>query len=174
METFIEPKRLVANPQFAKQRQRQLASLNDAMIDAPIIDVIHAFNRSPHCFTLQCCYGHFLYNEQQDPYNFEPLSRTDSIDTVHYKIAYIAFCVENSAAGKNLLGELKKVTRIDPDNIQFCCAEWFWERQVNSYALQVEPDRFKHEDTAVLHYEKAIQIEKVRYDFFTALRKVFL
>ena len=61
---------------------------------------------------------------------------------------------------------------VDPDNIQFCCAEWFWERQVNSYALQVEPDRFKCEDKAILDYIEALKIERIRNESFTQLYKL--
>ncbi len=37
--------------------------------------------------------------------------------------------------------DLRQIPAIDPEYIQFGCAEWFWEAQVNSYALQVEPMR---------------------------------
>ena len=59
---------------------------------------------------------------------------------------------------------------MDPENIQFGSAEWFWKRQVNSYALQVEPDRFKRQDTAILDYEEALNIEKIRNEFFFQLQ----
>jgi hypothetical protein len=64
---------------------------------------------------------------------------------------------------------LKEVTAIDPENIQFCCAEWFWDRQVNSYALQVEPDRFKRQDRATVGLQEALKIEKIRNLFFVRL-----
>ena len=68
---------------------------------------------------------------------------------------------------------LWEITALDPENVQFFCAEWFWERQVNSYALQVMPGRFKHLDSAVLPYEEALLIEKLRHAFFQRLGKVF-
>ena len=102
----------------------------------------------------------------------EPLPISYTIDRVEYRIAYICFCIEYSRSGKLLLAELKKVTAIDPLNIQFGCADWFWSRQVNSYALQVEPDRFKRKDTVMLEYSKALHIEKVRNAFFAALKKI--
>jgi hypothetical protein len=91
---------------------------------------------------------------------------------VEYKIAYIAFCIENSDLGKMLFDALKKIANIDPENIQFCGAEWFWERQVNSYALQVEPDRFKFADKAILDYREALKIEKIRNEFFVRLKEL--
>jgi len=163
---------LVENPHYQEQRRESLAGLSDDMIDAPIIDLINTFNKLPYCFTVQSCYGHFIYNNQKDPYNIEPLPVTDTVARVEYRIAYICLCIQNSALGSWLLEALNEITAIDPENIQFCCAEWFWKRQVNSYALQVEPDRFKHKDTAILDYREALHIEKIRNEFFVQLRKL--
>ncbi len=172
METFTEPKKLVENPNFQEQKQKSLAELTDDMIDAPIIEIINAFNKLPYCFTLQCCYGHFLYNGQKDPNNLDPLPVTNTIARVEYRIAYIAFCIDNCFLGRRLLEALKEITSINPENIQFCCAEWVWQRQVNSYALQIEPDRFKHEDKAILDYKEALNIEKIRNEFFVKLKEL--
>ncbi|MCK4549670.1 MAG: hypothetical protein KAU49_05860 [Candidatus Krumholzibacteria bacterium] len=143
------------------------------MIDAPIVDLINNFNRLPHCFTLQSCYGHFVYNGQSDHHNLDPLPITDTISRVEYRIAYICFCIENSSAGRGFLKILNGITDIDPKNIQLCCAEWFWKKQVNSYSLQVEPDRFKRQDTAELDYKEALRIEKIRNEFYIKLRDIF-
>ncbi len=172
METFTEPKELMENPYYQVQRQKSLCDLTDNMIDKPIIDLINGFNRMPYCFTLQSCYGHFVYNDQKDSHNIEPLPDKDTIAKVEYRIAYIAFCFENSLLGRKLYETLKKIIAIDPENIQFCCAEWFWKRKVNSYALQVEPERFKRKDTAILDYKEALHIEKIRNEFFLGLYEV--
>ncbi|MCU0613569.1 MAG: hypothetical protein MUD09_00650 [Desulfobacterales bacterium] len=169
METFTETKPLLDNPHYQAQRQMCLAGLHDGMIDTPIIEVIHALNQLPYCFTLQCCYGHFVYAGQDDPHNLEPLPLTHTIASVEYRIAYIAVCIENSDLGRLLLDALKGIADIDPQNIQFGCAEWFWERQLNSYVLQVEPDRFKFQDKATLDYPEALKVEKVRNEFFVQL-----
>jgi len=174
LETFAELKELVDNPPYVKQRQKQLAGLTESMIDKPIIEIINALNRLPYCFTLQCCYGHFVYKDQTDPHNLTPLPVDTAIDKVEYRIAYIALCIENSNLGRGLFQSLKQIPVIDQENIQFCCAEWFWKRQVNSYALQVEPDRFKHQDKAILGYREALYIEKVRNKFFDQLNKLLL
>jgi hypothetical protein len=142
------------------------------MIDIPIIKLINGFNKLPYCFTLQSCYGHFIYNNQKDSYNLDPLPIKDTIATVEYRIAYIAFCIENGEQGKKFLEALKEIPVIDPENIQFCCADWFWERQPNSYALQVEPERFKHKDTAILDYREALHIEKIRNEFYVRLQEL--
>ena len=169
METFAEPKELTENSHFEKQREKSLSGLSDVTIDAPIIEIINDFNKLPYCFTLQSCYGHFVYDGQKDPHNLEPLPDINSIEEVEYRIAYIAFCIDNSVSGRGFFEALKQVTALDPENVQFCSAEWFWKRQVNSYALQVEPDRFKHEDTAILDYREALKIEKIRDVFFARL-----
>ena len=154
---------------YPGQRQKSLASLSDGMIDFPITELINGFNKFPFCFTLQCCYGHFVYNGQKDIHNLESLPVSDTITKVEYRIAYIALCIENSDLGRLLLDDLKGITSINPENIQFCSAEWFWKRQVNSYALQVEPERFKNKDKAILDYEEALYIEKIRNKFFMRL-----
>jgi len=172
LETFTEPKKLVDNPHYQDQRKKSLAGLSDGMIDVPIIELINAFNKWPFCFTLQGCYGHFIYNGQNDSRNLESLPITDTIDRVEYRIAYICLCIENSDLGRGLIEALNEITAIDPENIQFCCAEWFWKRQVNSYALQVEPDGFKCKDRAILDYREALHIEKIRNEFFVHLQKL--
>ena len=144
--------------------------MSDAEIDVPIIEIIEDFNKPPFCFTLQSCYGHFLYNGQENP---DPLPVDKVMARVEYRIAYVAFCLENSDSGRSLFGALKKITAIDPEYIQFCSAEWFWKQQINSYALQVEPDRFKHEDTAIIEGKEALYVEKIRNDFLFRLRNYF-
>ena len=169
METFTELKELVENPHYQAQKHKILCDFTDNMIDAPIIDLINGFNSLPYCFTLQSCYGHFVYNGQKDTHNLDPLPAKDIIAKVEYRIAYIAFCIENSASGRDLFEALKEITAIDLENVQFCCAEWFWKSQVNTYALQVEPDRFKRKDTATVDLNEALHIEKIRNEFFIRL-----
>ncbi len=169
METFADLKALAENPHYQAQKQEILSDLKYDEIDMPIVNLIIGFNQLPYCFTLQSCYGHFVYHGQKDPHNLEPLPTEENIAEVEYRIAYIAFCIENSTAGRGLFNALKAITHVDPENIQFGCAEWFWERQLNSYALQVEPDRFKRQDTAVLEFKEALHIEKIRNTFFGRL-----
>ena len=172
METFTEPRKLIENPLFAKQRRKVLSTLSDDKIDGPIVDLIRDFNAQPFCFTLQACCGHFVHDGQPDPYSLAPLPLLGPVGTVEYRIAYVALCVDNSAAGQNLLRRLAQIPAIDPYYIQFGSAEWFWEHQVNSYALQVEPERFKNQDKATLDYTEARQVEAVRDLFFDGLKKM--
>ena len=173
METYSEVKELVENPHFEDQRRDTLAGLSDDMIDEPIVDLINAFNRLPYCFTMQACYGHFVYEGCSDAHNLEPLPASDISGMIEYRIAYICICIDNSEAGKGFLETLQGITKIDPDYIQLCCADWFWERQVNSYSLQVEPDRFKRQDTAEIDHTEALHVERVRNEFYSRLRALF-
>ncbi len=43
---------------------------------------------------------------------------------------------------------------------------------MNSYALQVEPDRFKCEDKAMLDYREALNIQRLRDVFFARLKEL--
>ncbi len=172
METFSEKKPFVQNRKFSAQRQQCLAGLSDDMIDQPIVELARAINRLPYCFTLQCCFGHFVYPGQPDPHNLAPLTLVGDLTPVEYRIAYLAFCMEDSPEGVRFLASLQQVTAMDPANIQFGCADWFWERQVNSYVLQVEPDRYKYQDRAVLNGREALEIEQVRNRFYDRLRDI--
>jgi hypothetical protein len=172
LETFTDLKEFVANPNFIEQRQQFLRKFNVDEIDPPITELVKGFARLPHCFTLQSCYGHFLYGGQNDDYNIDALPVTNNLSNVDYRIAYIAFSIENSNSGKTLFEDLRRIPEIDSDYIQFGCAEWFWKRQVNSYALQVEPRRYMEKDQIRIGYQEALHIEKIRNRFFDRLNKL--
>ena len=170
METFTEPKGFVENSGFSRQRQACLEKLDINSIDAPIIDIVKGFSNLSYCFTLQSCCGHFLHTFQKDPHNIEPLPKSDRIKKVEYRIAYIALCIENSDPGIELFKDLKRIPLIDEDYIQFGSADWFWARQVNSYALQVEPNRHKKKDKIMVDYKEALHLQGTKNCFFSELR----
>ena len=172
METYTQPRHLVNNPLYQKQKAESMRSLDMNTIDAPIIDMVKGFVELPYCFTLQSCYGHFLGSDQSDPKNFEPVANLDKALSVEYRIAYIALCIQNNEAGISLLHSLEALTEIDPGYVQFGCAGWFWERQVNSYVLQVEPERHKTKDKVIVSPQEALYIEKIRNQFFDELRRM--
>lgn len=172
METFTKIKKFEENPNYYKQRQKSIDNLNIDIIDKPIINLIKWFLKLPYCFTIQSCFGHFLYNGQENTYNFGRIPESKNIKSVEYRIAYIAICIQNSNSGKTLFEELRSIPKIDYNYIQFGCAEWFWERQVNSYVLQVEPGRHSKKDTAFIAYEEALYIEKIRDKFFRKLGNI--
>ena len=169
METFTKIKEFAENPDYRRDRQKSLSDLKIDSIDKPIIDLIKLFQKLPYCFTLQSCYGHFLYEGQKNPNNIKQLPKSNNIKTVEYRIAYIALCIQNSESGKILFKKLSMLPQIDFKYIQFGCAEWFWERQVNSFALQVEPERYSTKDRVFIEYEEALRIESIRNNFFKKL-----
>jgi len=169
METFTEVKEFVPNSNFEKQRSKALKKINYKHIDSPIIDIIKRINDLPYFFTLQCCYGHFLYKNQNDEHSLEPIPESTEIEEIEYRIAYLALCIQGNEKGKELLSKLAGMTKLNQQNIQFGCADWFWERQVNSFVLQVEPDRFKMFDKAILGYKEALHIESIRNQFVKEL-----
>jgi len=172
METFTKIKDFVDNPAFGNQRKKSLKALNIESIDRPIRDIITHFARLSYCFTMQSCFGHFVHKFQKDTFNTEPIAKSDKIFKVEYRIAYIAFCIEKSELGSALFTGLKNIPKLEENYIQFGCAGWFWQRQVNSYALQVEPKRFMDKDKIQLDYHEALYIEKTRNRFFAELRKM--
>ena len=168
METFAPPRRLVDHPLFEADRKRALKKLDIDEVDAPIRDIVEGFSRLPCCFTLQSCFGHFVHSEATAPDNLEPLP-PNGVGIVTYRIAYVALCLQNSASGNRLFSTLAEVPSIAPAFIQFGSPVWFWERQVNAFALQVEPSRFKDQDQATIDHAEALQVQKVRDQFFTRL-----
>ncbi len=171
METFTEARTLVRNDGYAAARQAALETLDLSAVDAPIRDIVEAFRPLPHCFTLQCCYGHFLTSPAQDDYSLAPLPDGHA-GAVRYRIAYVAFCVDAGDRGRALLERLSRVPETDPAYVQFGSADWFWDQWVNSYTLQVEPAAHRFKDQAVLTAGEALQVQHARDRFFEELRLV--
>lgn len=172
METFINIKDFANAPSFQEERLKSLDRLDYASIDEPILDIITNFAKLDYCFTLQSCYGHFLYNHQGDPHSIELLPPSKINAEVDYRIAYIALCIENSNQGLILFNGLKKVPFIDKGYIQFGCAEWFWKQHLNSFALQVEPERYMRKDRIIVDYQEALHIQEIRGYFFDKIREL--
>ncbi len=174
MDTFTEPRELVGHAGYAAERRAALAALaavDRDDLDAPVVDVVEAFNLLPQCFTLQACHGHFLTQPGQDEHSLAAIPGEHD-GPVRYRIAYVAFCVEGSERGRSLLARLSDVTAVDPGYVQFGSADWFWEQWVNSYTLQVEPRAHRFEDQAMLTADEARHTERVRDRFFAELRRV--
>jgi hypothetical protein len=171
VETFTEPRALVRNRDFASDRQEALAALDLAAVDPPIVDVVEAFRPLTWCFTLQACFGHFLTAASQDDHTLDPVP-PDHTGTVRYRIAYVAFCIEDSERGRAFLERLSRVPEIDPAYVQFGSADWFWDQWRNSYTLQVEPAAHRFKDQAVLTAGEALRTQRVRDRFFEELRRL--
>jgi hypothetical protein len=172
LETYTEFRDFIDHPGYHDQRRQSLRRLDIDTIDTPIVQIIRDITKLPYCFTLQSCYGHFLYPGQEDTRDMEPLPVSGDIKHVDYRIAYIAVCIQNCDVGRALLDDLKDIPAIDPAYIQFGCADWFWNTHPNSYVLQVEPERHKTKDRATVDYDEALHIEQTRNEFFGALTKL--
>lgn len=178
METFTEAKPFISDPDYLNRREKALKDLERELerenIDAPLIEMLQGYNSLPYCFTLQSCYGHFVYEGQTNPKDLKPLpaTETDLSLEVEYRIAYMAICLQNNNQGRRLFQELRDLTGIDPGYVQFGSAEWFWKRCVNSYALQVEPERYKDKDKATISMKEALHVEKVRNGVFQELKNI--
>jgi hypothetical protein len=171
VETFAEEREFVDYRGFATSRERVVSSLAPASLDRPIVDVVLGFAKLPHCFTLQSCFGHFVYDGQPDIGSLRALPEHD-VGDVTWRIAYLALCIEQSEAGARLRDALAGLTATDPEYVQFGSPGWFWEQHPNSYALQVEPGRFRLKDQAVIPYNEALHVQGVRDEFFARLRRV--
>lgn len=172
METFTSFRDPVVNPAFPGQRRQALSQLDLAAIDGPIVNLVRRFNELPYCFTLQSCWGHFVCAGQRNPRNLQVLAAGRPSDPVEYRIAYLALCVDDNHEGIALLRDLGKLAASDPDYIQFGCADWFWQRQLNSYALQVEPKRHQTKDKVRLDYREALHVQTIRDRTFAALESL--
>lgn len=169
LETFTEAREWVRSARYAQHRRDALAALDLESIDAPILDIVTGFAALRHCFTLQSCYGHFLCGPDQSRHTLERIA-DDCRGAVTYRIAYLAWCLENSRRGRALREALGHVPEVAPGYVQFGSADWFWERWVNSYVLQVEPVAHRLKDEAVLEPAEALRTEMARDLFFGEIR----
>ena len=177
METFTPPRPFVSHPDYRNDRGRYLQGLvreiERKAIDPPLLPLVRECMSVPHCFTLQCCYGHFVHAGEPDKENLVPISRyTREIGRVEYRSAYIARCLEDSPEGHRLYVDLEEMTGPDPAYIQFGSADWFWGQVPNTYCIQLEPGRMKEEDSGRVSWEEAIRIEELRGPFFERLTEI--
>ena len=158
---------------YTKDREDTLKALDLDSIDEPVVDIVTTFSKIPYCFTLQCCYGHFVCAPEQDPHDFDPMPRSCT-GLARYRIAYLAFCLNNSRRGRDLWRSLARVPMIDLEYVQFGSADWFWNRRVNSYVLQVEPSAQQLKDEVILGHTEALHLQGVRDLFFKEIRALLL
>ena len=133
--------------------------------------MVRAFLPLTHAFTLQCCHGHFLCEPGQDEHRLAPIPEAHT-GPVRYRIAYVAFCLEDSARGRAFGEALARLTAVDPAFVQYGSADWFWEQWPNSYTLQVEPEEHRFQDQAVLTAAEARHTQEVSDRFFDEIRRV--
>jgi hypothetical protein len=173
VQTFTEPRQLEANPHFAAQRIAALAGLASATLDRPLVTLVQGFADLPWCFPMQSCCGHFVFLEGQDRRNLDRLPPTASAPArVLYRLAYLVLALDDGPEGQALLRQLRAVPAIAPDLVQFGSADWFWERQLNTFVLQVQPWRHRQVDSVLLTHDEAQEIEQTRDWFFMRLGEV--
>lgn len=170
MQTFVTEKEMVPDPGFTERKESAMRDVRDAAIDAPILDIVHGLCALPWCYTLQSCAGHFVDDSQDDLHSLRTLNAASPQTSYLYRIAYVAVCLDDCAAGRNFLACLRRMPDMDPDHVQFGCAEWFWERQVNSFVLQVQPKDRLHLDSMPVTRDEALHIQTARDRFFSSLR----
>jgi hypothetical protein len=171
METFAQPRQFVDNPRYERDREVALAKLDLESIDPPIRGIVAGFAELPYCYTLQSCYGHFVHAAAPQPRNLELVPAHD-VGALRYRIAYMAFCLENSTRGRRLRAALEQIPAIDPEYVQFGSPDWFWQPHLNAYALQVEPARFATKDEATIDHPEALHVQQVRDRFFARLTEL--
>ncbi len=174
METFTRPRAFIRDPGYAQRRAQALKDLDLGKIDPPLVNIIKDFRMLPHCFTLQCCFGHFVLDGREITLQPESLAKRPENTLLEYRIAYLALCIQESDAGKRLYRDLSAVGQIDPGYVQFCGADWFWQRHANSYALQAVPERFKNRDTALVGVDEALVLEKAKARMFEEIQKILV
>ncbi len=169
METFTKFRPLVANPDFARQRSEALASLDLTQVDEPLRELVAALNGRDDCFTLQCCWGHFLPPGAEDERSLTaPPPRGKG--ELEYRVAYVALALRDDAG--EWLETLRGLRDAEPRFVQFGCAEWFWERQVDSYVLQVGLKKYRRRDRMTLDGKQARLISHARTRLFRELATV--
>jgi len=171
METFSKARDFTEHPRYQRDRSKVLSRLKLRKIDAPIRDLVKDLGTLPHCFTLQCCYGHFLWKGQTDPHNLVSLPGHNT-GPVRYRIAYLALCIEQGGRGAYLRDRFAAICEVDEEYVQFGSPGWFWQQCPNSYALQVEPNRFARQDVATLEHAEALHVQSIRDAVFQGVREV--
>jgi hypothetical protein len=171
VETFSKARDFIKHPHYADDRSNVLSGFRLEDIDTPIRDIVMALQKLPQCFTLQSCFGHFVWDEQPDAHNLAVLPLLDK-GTVRYRIAYLALCIERGARGEYLRDRLAAICEIDNRYVQFGSPGWFWQQYPNSYALQVEPKRYATQDEVLLKHTEAVHVQSVRDQLFQRVREI--
>ena len=177
METFTPARPFTRHPGYLSDRKKAHRELEREIlmgsIDAPLLPIIQECFLITHFFSIQCCYGHFVHNLQPDTENLVPPSHyKGKIETVRYRLAYLAVCIQDNIQGNEMYSDMEKLAADNPDYIQFGSADWFWERMVNTYCIQLEPERLKNKDSGVIPMEEAVHLEMLREDFFNHLASI--
>ncbi len=177
VQTYTQARPLVVDSGYEARRRVSLADLEDILsageIDAPIVSIIERISLIPYCFTLQSCYGHFVVGNGLSTDSVKQISHDMKRgSTIRYRLAYMAFCIQNNPSGLRLLKDLKAIAREDPEYIQFGSATWFWNRCVNSYVLQAGSVEHVSEDSFEMGIAEALRVEAARDMLYAKIAEV--
>ena len=177
METFTLPPPFAAHPGYRNDRERSIAELAAEIgrnaLDPPLLPLVRECIHIPHCFTVQCCYGHFVHALAPDPENLVPISAfSGDTGPIRYRVAYLALCLRDNPAGHRMYAYLQEMAGRNPAFVQFGSADWFLERMPNTYCLQLEPELMKTKDSGTVSWDEALMIEKRREPFFLQLMTI--
>ena len=175
METFAPARPLEENPGFEPKKARVLREIEVQSLDPEMRDLVAGFNALDHCYTLQCCHGHVMIPDQGPPEAWQGLAVEDPPpEKALYQLAYLALVVRNDPAGEKLVKELARLAETDPAFIQTGSPDWFWTTcgHVNSYAIQVSPEGFKHLDRFEMSRQEALGWMAARRGFMKGLEDI--
>ena len=96
MQTYTKARPIEDDPDFEARRDAARAALDLPDVDEPMVPLVEELNRLPHCFTLQCCFGHFVADGETDPRTLAPPPPMGK-KSMEYNLAYVAFCAVRSA-----------------------------------------------------------------------------
>lgn len=142
MGTLTKEKPFVLSPEYDPTSWKALEELSVEIlkgpIDKPTTNVVEQSSCVPHRNSLRRRHSHFAIEQSADDRSMVRVADKDVKGArLHYRIASMAFCSENSVRGRDMPKELRAVATVDPEYIQFGCARWFRERRLDSYVLQV-------------------------------------
>lgn len=161
MQTYTKARAIEVDPDFDAERDATRAGLDLDALDEPMVPLVRDLNRLPHAFTLQCCFGHFVGEGETDTHTLAPPPPTGR-KTMEYRIAYVAFCVRGDERGQAFVEAVRGLRELDPKYIQVGSADWFWNRRVNSFVIQVGPKRGRKRDTMPLDGKEIRHVSHVR------------
>ncbi len=161
MQTYTKTRPIEDNPDFEAQRDAAREALDLSTVDEPMVRLIQDLNRLPHVFTQQCCFGHFVGDGETDTSTLAPPPPMGK-KPMEYRLAYLAFCVSDDDRGRAFLERVRDLRDLDPKYIQVCSADWFWDQQVNSFAIQVSPKRMRKLDSMTLDGKEIRHVSHVR------------
>ena len=102
METFTTARNFIDNPQFTLKRHQSLKNLNLDAIDTPIVDIISNLSQLSYCYTLQCCWGHFIHEKQL----YQTIQRIQLFIIVQPTLHYVSIPMKMENVYTGILGIL--------------------------------------------------------------------